>query len=188
MSVKQPVPSMRRVHVIQGQALRTYGSKTALCPYCGRLPTCSIAEFKQGVWKTQREGLKTCSKFLPILNFRSGKGMEGRFNTFRLGLAWANRLKIDDVVALQAGTVIVGTARVTRVEAGEKSSVALCYADQNHNLLDAGLTPSEAGEQMLKNLRRSYGKLIYEAQQSASVIFLERIHEHDTEGESQLTG
>lgn len=174
----QPIPNMRRIRPIDVGATREFVSKADLCLHCGALPTCTIRARQQRVWRLLAE--KQCGQFQPVLTFQSLAGMEGRFNTFRMGGAWARRVVPGTVVALMdRSKTIVAHARVYKVDYGDKHAMAREHGASNHLILARGTRGLTVEEAMLKVLRNVFGKLIFEAQPKATVIYLERLHEGD---------
>lgn len=87
----------------------------------------------------------------PMLN------LEGEFNTFRLGGAWAKRIKPGDRVGLldKKQMLLVGHAIITGVHQGRLSELGTLYARHNHNQKHL---PSEgAGERLTAAMVKRYG-------------------------------
>lgn len=152
-----------------------------LCDHCGRGATCLTrvlsAEFQDdhGV----AAPIKRCGEFLPVLGFRPPfLGLEYRFNTFRLGAGWMKRLKVGGTVVLGDGRNgnRLGLARVESFDAGPLKDILRAHASRNHMMLE-----ESAGHvaKLAKVLRSHYGPHLLSADKPATVIYLERINDHD---------
>jgi len=107
------------------------------------------------------------------LKFRNLEGMEGEFNTIRVGRAWGERLQPGDRIALinaRTGEQI-GTAKVIRTNSGSKSLIESLNWKNNHSMLPQGNGSPEA---MSALLRKRYGKMIYDNSKYATAIYLKR--------------
>ena len=113
---------------------------------------------------------KMCYYFIPVLKFRNPCGMDGKFNTIRLGMAWTKRVTRGTVVALMTTKFdVFGRAAVTSILSGTKEDMVERYAIDNHRLLVDGTQRS-----MEDILRGSYGRMIYDNNEFATVIYLRR--------------
>lgn len=168
---------LRGVRVIAGGDNITFSvehqaaSTPDLCAYCGRQNACRALEEACNYGRTT--AIRRCDEFMPPLVFRSQKGTEAAFNTFRLGGAWARRLQPGMEVALVDGVgQVFGTARVKSVYFGAIEDMAMMFGRDNHMLRDrVEVVPQD----MLKVLRQSYGNLIFKSHDTATVIYLERL-------------
>lgn len=170
----QPIPDMRNVNLVSIDGLR-YASRQNLCERCGRLPTCSDAPLKQ---LRRKEGkVMECSLFEPVIPFRPPLiGFQSTFNTFRMGEAWMKRVQPGTVIALYDGQEhrVFGHARVLFAVSGNKEEMCAAHGAANH-LLIGQPEDSAIRDKMLLILRRIYGKLIYEANDKCTVIYMERL-------------
>lgn len=175
MPAQQPIANMRRIQFITTESSPHYASKAELCTYCGALPKCVIKGSKRRGWASQT--LKRCDQFQPVLAFTQPKGIDDEFNTFRMGTTWVRRVAPGSVVGLLDGKTksIIGQARVTAVYCGDKATMAKAYGEDNHLLIARGIKGEAVQAFMLKVLRNTFGKLIYQSQEKATVIYLERI-------------
>lgn len=152
----------------------------SLCDYCALQDSCLttrrmdelLAEFGLVA------NISECPVYQPVVPFRKPLlGLDGDFNTFRLGAAWARRVKVGAPVALYdaADEVVFGTAEVTAVTVGPFQDVAPRHARFNHMMLDksADLAP----ELLWKVMVNSYGSTFMTRERPCSVIYLRRIHE-----------
>jgi hypothetical protein len=101
-------------------------------------------------------------------------GLDGEFNTFRLGIAWSKRLMPGDLVCLmnKKEFLLMGHAEVTAVHVGKLSDMSALHARRNHNQL--GLPPDGAGERLIANMIKRYGphKCLYDSK--VTVIYMNR--------------
>lgn len=98
------------------------------------------------------------------------------FNTFRLGGAWAKRLRVGSIVALIDSKTdsAFAHARVTDVKVGNKHEMARLYGKDNHTMQALNVT-TDIEEAMLKRLKATSGSMIYNSTDTATVIYLEKI-------------
>lgn len=173
MAVSTNIRSIRMIKSVAGDAYSVeHSSNTALslCSMCGRNQACEAFGSMTGY--EVKGPVRRCDQYMPPLAFRNKRGTQGRFNTFRLGTAWAHRLTPGREVALvDADSEVFGVAKVTAVYSGSIEDMASMFGQENHMLLDA---ESFKTEDMIKVLRSSYGNLIFKAHDSATVIYLER--------------
>jgi len=101
-------------------------------------------------------------------------GMDGSFNTFRLGGTWAAKVRPGNHVLLfdTKNKVIFGRARVTHVYMGKLVDMAYENATLNHNQLGKGEV--EAAEDLMARMRKRYGPKIAHDDKRTTVIYLER--------------
>lgn len=102
-------------------------------------------------------------------------GLEGDFNTFRLGSFYAKRLSPGDTVYLldEKEKLIIGRAEVTGVETGQLGEMLLIHAAKNHTELenDAGSAP----ERLFVTMKKIYGPHIATPERKVTVIYCRRI-------------
>lgn len=95
---------------------------------------------------------------LRILDFAPPMlGIDGEFNTFRLGGAWAKRVQPGDKVALmdKKEMSLMGWAVVTGVHMGKLNELSALHGRRNHNQKHL---PSEgAGERVIAAMMKRYG-------------------------------
>lgn len=150
----------------------TYASKRTLCDRCGAYMGCNIPKRQA-----------SCGLFLPIIGFKPPlRGVDGRFNTIRMGKAWMKRVFPGSRVALLnlKTNEVFGTAIVDRLDFAEKEHIAEVHAKDNHLFVDTNVSPAECGERMPKILRNLYGNLIYKNNAYATAIYLIREVEGET--------
>jgi hypothetical protein len=101
-------------------------------------------------------------------------GLEGYFNTFRIGGTWAARVKRGSTVLLYDTKEkrIFGRARVTDVELGKLLDMAGVHAHMNHNQL--GKAPSDATADLMRRVQKRYGPRIAHDDKRTTVIYLQR--------------
>jgi hypothetical protein len=123
--------------------------------------------------------VKSCQVYQPILTFRPPLlGLEGNFNTFRIGAAWAHRVAPGVIVGLgdrANGDRIFGKAIVRKVFYGDYETMCRKYAKDNHMLVESKMTRKAAAEKMAKIMRNAYGKIVVENAEDISVIYMERL-------------
>jgi hypothetical protein len=101
-------------------------------------------------------------------------GLEGEFNTFRLGVAWSKRLAPGDTVCLmnKKEFSLMGYAEVKAVHVGKLSDMSALHARRNHNQL--GLPSDGAGERLIANMIRRYGPHKVNHTVKVTVIYMNR--------------
>lgn len=121
-------------------------------------------------------GRKMAVRFpIPVLEFYPPmKGLDGRFNTFRLGLASSRRMKKGDYVLLidKRTSAAFAKAKVTGVHTGTLREMASLYAAQNHNQRD---DPEHASENIVIALTKRYGPQMVNPDKKFTVIELWRL-------------
>lgn len=118
---------------------------------------------------------KYCKDFTPTIPFIKGaKGLEGEFNTFRLGTAWSKRLKPGMIVALSVNNEHHSFARVKSVISGDKVEMAEKYGKDNHSIKHSGITEN-FGEAMLKRIKNTCGTRSFNNYDTATVIYLSKL-------------
>lgn len=105
------------------------------------------------------------------------EGIEGDFNTFRLGLFYAKRLTPGEVVHLldSKEKMLIGKATVLGTDIGTLGEMLAAHAQRNHAMiLGDGLT---ASERLMDLMRKLYGPHIASFSRKTTVIHLRRINE-----------
>lgn len=99
-------------------------------------------------------------------------GLEGTFNTFRLGLRYSKVLKPGDKVLLidKAKMVCFGRATVKKVVVGKLRDMANFYAHDNHNQKET--LPEQAPDSLVANMMKRYGPHICNENKKVTVIYL----------------
>lgn len=84
-------------------------------------------------------------------------GIEGEFNTFRLGPAWSKRLTSGEEVLLldKKQCAVMGKAVITAIYVGTLRDMSALHARRNHN--QQGLDPEGACERLMTNMIKRYG-------------------------------
>jgi len=154
-----------------------------LCAYCAwsqetpDYQACSIYKELRGF---ESNGLvpvvRTCSRYQPVITFRPRLvGLDGVFNTFRLGVSWFNRLSPGVIVGLVNAETneVFGKAKVLQVLHGSFDEMVEKHSHMNHLLL--GMEPEEAASKMREIIARSYGKLVAANAQTITVVYLRNL-------------
>lgn len=149
-----------------------------LCFYCTLEETCEVAEKMRRITAKHSQiiAVTDCLVYRPAIMFRRPLiGLENAFNTFRLGAAFARRVKIGMKVALwdAQGDNEIGVAEVIEVTTGRYSEIAGQHARYNHTQLD--LPPEDAPENLFKVMQRSYGTTYCTPDRVVSVLYLRRL-------------
>jgi len=113
---------------------------------------------------------------VPVIGFIPPvEGVEGEFNTFRLGSTFVKRLKEGDEVFLmdEKNKVVFGRAQVMRVEGGLLGELCLLHAEKNHRELKHDA--EGASERLFKYLQKIYGPHIATPTKKACVIYMRRL-------------
>lgn len=99
------------------------------------------------------------------------KNIDGRFNTFRLGLRYSKLLKPQDKVLLinRAKLEVMGEAIVESVYVGKLAEMAKLYAHENHNQMGEVYATDLLIEAMIKR----YGPHMVSVDKRVTVIYLQ---------------
>lgn len=198
MDKNQPDSNMRRLKRVLTDRGLLYTLETEterardnlLCNYCAAKvasPGFSACEVYSDLMEIQENTgavamVRSCKAYQPILVFRPPMvGLDGQFNTFRLGSAWFNRLLPGVIVGLvnASDNKVFGRARVLSVIDGDFDKMCEEHAYKNHMLL--GKSREVAAKEMTKILRQAYGKIFaLQTNQKATVIYLERLNGEDS--------
>ena len=147
--------------------LWTAGKNKSVCDLCARVEACDLAN----------DEVRACETFIPALGFAPPLlGLDGAFNTIRLGEAWFCRLLNHKgaVALVNTKTMeVIGLAKVRSVATDKLKTVLSNHAAANHLMLeeDAETAPDKLFHYILKN----YGPHLVSHERKATVIYLERI-------------
>ncbi len=150
--------------------------KGTLCERCCLQLSCKTLKTLRDL--TEREGavagVERCDSFVVGLRFIDKTGTDlPRFNTFRFGKAWSERVWPGNQVGLIDGDGrLYGTATVAAVRVLEKDAALRRFARQNHLMLPIKQTRAEAAERLRKTLRNLYGQLVVSNNTHITVIEL----------------
>lgn len=120
-----------------------------------------------------------------FLTFADTRGLDsGSFNTIRLGLGWAKKLKVGDRVLLAHKDQIVGDAEVYLIDAGPKMLILEKHAWKNH--IELALRDEEgksynflqAPARRLASMFKNYGPRAVDGTKSATVVYLRKTRTH----------
>lgn len=102
-------------------------------------------------------------------------GIEGEFNTFRLGGAWAKRVQPGDTVILMSKKEcgVICRATVVAVHVGRLDELGALYGFRNHN--QKHLPVEGAGERITAAMVKRYGPQKCRDTSRVTVIELKRI-------------
>lgn len=102
-------------------------------------------------------------------------GIEGEFNTFRLGVKLSKELSPGEEVFLldEKQKMVIGRAQVTRVESGALGELVVEHAAKNHTEL--ANDPTHAHVRLYDLLKKIYGPHIVSIGKKATVIYLKRL-------------
>ena len=103
-------------------------------------------------------------------------GLEGEFNTFRIGMKLHRQLKAGDFVSLldTKEQAIFGRAQVISTDMGTLAEVCAIHAPKNHSELP-NTDPHNAPARLFALVQKLYGPHIAGVQKKTSVIYLKRI-------------
>lgn len=101
-------------------------------------------------------------------------GVDGKFNTFRIGSAMFKRLTVGDEVFLmdEKKKIVFGKAVVTDLDNGSLGEMCVQHAHANHTQLTTGEFGS--AERLFKFIQKIYGPHIAKVGKKATVIYLRR--------------
>jgi hypothetical protein len=107
------------------------------------------------------------------------EGLDGYFNTFRLGGTLALRLKPQDEVFLmdEKTKVVFGRAVVMAITVGKLKDMCQEHAAFNHRELNN--SPEGAPERLLAYVQKLFGPHIAKPEKKTTVLYLRRINEQD---------
>ena len=111
---------------------------------------------------------------VPVIGFIPPiMGMNGEFNTFRLGKKYQDLAIGSEVLLMdEKRKVIFGRAQVLDVTAGPLSALLAVYASENHTELDQ---EGDHAERLYQTLRRIYGPHIVNPSKIATCIKMKRL-------------
>lgn len=141
------------------------GGGKRICDHCGHVKICD------------HKPLTECGLFLPAIPFTDEVGLEHVANTVRVGMAWTQRLQVDQIVALynSKNKEIFGHARVLHAEHGPIADMLKKHAHANHIMLD---TPrQEAAVKLLNWMRKNYGPRIIHEKTRITAVYILREHQ-----------
>ncbi|TSP14000.1 hypothetical protein [Cupriavidus campinensis] len=103
-------------------------------------------------------------------------GIDGEFNTFRLGIAFCKKIKPGDEVFLmdEKKRAVIGRAEVTKMDSGGLGEMCLVHANKNHTEV-SGAAGEGAHERLFAYIQRIYGPHIATPQKKATVIYMRRL-------------
>lgn len=135
------------------------------CHHCGLNADCPL------------QPLKACALFMPALPFTDETGLRKIANTVRLGVAWTQRLRQGQIVALYnaKSKVIFGHARVIATHSGKIGPMLRSHAHANHLMLDT--PPADAAKELHAWQRQNYGPRIVHEEAKLTAIYLLRLYE-----------
>lgn len=101
-------------------------------------------------------------------------GIDGEFNTFRMGRKLSKLPEGEDVLLMdEKKKAVIGMAKVTYVDSGTLSEMRVLYASQNHTEL---ATKSEnPSESLYKTILKIYGPHIVNPSKIFTVVGLRRV-------------
>lgn len=111
-----------------------------------------------------------------VLDFQPPfSGVDGSFNTFRLGASWSKRLLEGDVVLLVDTKTrqVFGRAKVLTIGVGPLLEMLDRHAAMNHSQLGKGR--KEASDDLHRRILKRYGPRIATDNKATSVIYLRRM-------------
>jgi hypothetical protein len=100
-------------------------------------------------------------------------GFESFFNTFRLGIAWAKRVQVGELVLLMDNKAhtIFGCAEVISVKVGKLGEMAALHAAFNHNQLGA----ENPAAKLIEGTIKRYGPHRVNVDKKYTVIYMRRV-------------
>lgn len=102
------------------------------------------------------------------------EGIDGEFNTFRLGMAWFKRLVRGEEVLLidRKQFCVIGRATVTDIQTGPLREMSYQHGSHNHN--QKHLPPDGAGERVIAAMIKRYGPNKCCDSSKVTVIYMKR--------------
>ena len=110
-----------------------------------------------------------CIGFIPPV-----VGVEGEFNTLRLGGVLFKALNPGDEVFLldERKKIVFGKAVVTKLDNGPINEMCAMHGHMNHTQL--ALDPAHSAEGLYKVVQKIYGPHIVQPHKNATVVYLKR--------------
>lgn len=178
--LKRRIVNQKLVYTLESDS-ESRTDKNVLCNFCAfsveiegedRCPIYDV--IKDNKQKGVFSMVRSCQDYRPILTFRPPvKNFDKDFNTFRLGMAWVNRVSPGTVVGLQRTDTgeVFGTAVVTQVFSGDYEDMCDEHAVMNHSLLDM---PSDrsASDEIRKIISKMFGRAPLQNRPMMTVIYL----------------
>lgn len=157
------------------------GRTIKLCNVCALKNECRIPQLIDGA-KTLEMVVYRCNHYMIPVGFQRNIGLDGEFNTIRLGKKWLQRFESarEGGYPLRVGLVdakrgtLIGKAVVTRVVTAEIDRMVKQYAPDNHTVKH--LSADEAREKINVSLRKVY-KMQMSENSIFSAVYMERINE-----------
>lgn len=125
-----------------------------------------------------RLGVRSCGHFRPVLGFAPPlNGFTGRFNTFRMGLAWVDRVRNGTIITLYDNKAreIFGSARVVDASYGPLERMLELHAAENHHIKASGHPQPE--RELFRIMRNLIGTSFVKLDRQTSVVIMERVDE-----------
>lgn len=155
--------------------------RPTLCAYC---PVVQCAD-RDILSRTERANVAvmSCESFIPTIYFSVRAGLSGkRWNTVRLGEAWAKRLQPGQVVAIadSRSQKVLHTMSVERVVTGTVEEMLRDHSVNNHAIIHEqdkrliGSGAKIAAERLGRILINSYGRNFATSDRRACAVYLER--------------
>jgi hypothetical protein len=163
--VKVTIDTDTRQLKLGADGLYRSGGGKLPCDHCGWKIDCPL------------QPLKACSLFLPTIPFTDETGLRKVANTVRVGVAWTQRLKPGQAVALYNSKAkeIFGHATVLSTHSGGIGPMLKEHAHANHLMLDT--PPNEAPHDLWLWQRQNYGPRIIHNDTKITAIYLLRLRE-----------
>lgn len=103
-------------------------------------------------------------------------GVDGDFNTFRMGRKYASLTAGVEVLLMdQKRMVVFGKATVLDVSVGPLSALCAVYASENHTELDQD--DGDHAQRLYRTLEKIYGPHIVKPNKTATVVKLRRVND-----------
>lgn len=155
--------------------------KSLICNHCA-IAKCKLRNYVRRAPRDQAVvKVTSCGMFLPTLGFSVLAGLDSeRWNTIRIGGAWAERLYPGREVAIAdtKNGVILGTATVFKTVSGLLGELLEDHARLNHAILaeieESKITEREAPARLLRILKNANGSNIADENRKASAVYLRR--------------
>lgn len=113
-------------------------------------------------------------------------GVEGIFNTFRMGKRYARLASGEEVFLMdEKNKVIFGRAVVLDIAIGPVSLMCSVYAEENHTEL--GAKDAESSQRLYKLLEKIYGPHIVKPNRTVTVIKLKRVIDEGAPASSEFS-
>lgn len=147
-----------------------------ICDSCGINDVCPIYRMVKKVENIAQVGIRKCKRYFPLIGFRPPiVGLNGVFNTLRVGETWMTRVEPGTLVTLinTVNNEVLGYAKVVRLHTGPFDEMVKKHAHRNHIGKSTTDNPIETVNHVL---RKAHGHFLNDDSR-LTAIYLERVED-----------